>query len=425
MPVVITTDLEIIKSVMVKGFDNFVNRVPAPVILLKKETEVLSLLRDNKWRKIRRIMVPMFTSKRLRMMTPLIEDCCERLRNQMVEVSDSNRSIETWEWFGPYTLGVILTTGFGRDISADNPLTKSAAHIAEQLSSSRGLDLRWMQTMLSHFPWCEPFINYLARRSPIAKSFDYLEKAALKLIEDRREVIATTGNTAQDLLQLALDAHDKNKEENSEAYLSNGEIVGIVFVIIMASYNSVRNLLSYTAYQLAVNQSIQDKLTKEIKEYYDANPDASLYDASENIEYVTMILYESMRLFSTAPEANRECNKTCAINGLVMQEGIGISIPFACLHLNPEYWLNPNTFDPERFREPSYPKFAYLPFGEGPRHCIGKRLALLILKMSLITMLKEFQFRKTTKTEVPLQLTTNVFSIPTNGIHLSIVTTPV
>ena len=323
------------------------------------------------------------------MMTPLIAECCERLRNRMAEVSDSNKNVEVWKWFGPYTLGIILTTGFGRNIgtnSVDNPLAKSAASIAEQLSTNSGFTFKWLQTILSHFPWSESFIKYFVRRSEIAKSFDYLEKSALKLIEDRREVTATTGNTGEDLLQLMLEAHDENEETTSKGYLTNGDIVGSMIEIIMASYETVKGVLSYTAYQLAVNQSIQDKLSKEIKEYYDANPDASLYDASENIEYVTMVLYESMRMFLSTPDTSRECNRACAINGLVMQEGVAINIPFACLHLNPEYWPDPNTFDPERFREPSYPKFAYLPFGEGPWHCIGKRLALLMLKMSLITI---------------------------------------
>ena len=423
-PQVVTSDVEIIKSIMVKNFDDFVNRPPMP-LLLKEEDEIteLPLLRDDRWRRVRRILVPMFTSKRLKTMAPLIEERCERLRSRMAaEATDSN-SLEVWRLFGSYTLGVILATGFGRDIGDDNPLAKSAACIAEQLSSgSGGASFKWLQTILSHFPWAEPFIKYFVRRSAIAKNFDYLERVALKLIEDRREA---TGKKTQDLLQMMLEAYDDSNEgTKSKGYLTNGEIVGSMVEIIMASYDTVRGALSYAAYQLALNPSIQDELIKEINEYYNANPDSSLYDAAENIEYVNMVLHESMRMFSTAPDTNRECSKTCTINGIVLQEGVAINIPFACVHQNPEYWPNPSTFDPERFRDPSYPKFAYLPFGEGPRHCIGKRLGLLVLKMTLITILKEFQFRKTTKTEVPLQLTTDLFSNPKHGIHLSIIKTP-
>lgn len=120
-----------------------------------------------------------------------------------------------------------------------------------------------------------------------------------------------------------------------------------------------------------------------------------LYEVAENIEYITMALCESLRMFASTPDTNRECNKTCAINDqLVIPGRIGISVPLACVHLNPQYWSDPSRFDPERFREHSYSKFTYLPFGEEPRHCIGKCLALRITKMNSVTicMLKEFQF---------------------------------
>ena len=94
------------------------------------------------------------------------------------------------------------------------------------------------------------------------------------------------------------------------------------------------------------------------------------------------------------------------------------------LHHNPEYWPNPDKFDPERFNpnnEQSYPTFAYLPFGEGPRNCIGKRLALMNVKMTLITILKDLHFKKTTDTEVPLDLNSGSLTLsPVNGIKLSI-----
>ena len=431
MPIVVVTDPEIIKTIMVKNFDSFINRPKMP-LLMKEEDEIneLPFLRDDRWRRVRRILVRMFTSKRLKMMVPLIEERCRKLQQRMAAVSDDiNDSVDVWEWIGPHTLGVILATGFGRDISTagdDNALTKAAVSMFAQMSSMEGFSFKWLQTMLSHFPWSEHFIKFFVRRSVMAKSFDCMEQVALKLIKERRHLNLTAGNhVTQDLLQLMIEAHDESEKTKSEGYLSNGEIVGSMIEIILASYDTIRGTLSYTAYQLALNPSIQDHLVREIREYYDANPDASLYDVAENIDYVAMVLYESLRIFTFTPDTDRECNKTCVIaDGLVIPEGIAISFPFACLHLNPEYWPNPSIFDPERFREQNYPKFAYLPFGEGPRHCIGKRLALLVARMSLVAMLKDYKFMRTTKTEVPLELTTDIFSAPKHGVYLSIVANP-
>ena len=99
------------------------------------------------------------------------------------------------------------------------------------------------------------------------------------------------------------------------------------------------------------------------------------------------------------------------------------SVPVFSLHRNPEYWPNPDIFDPERFNpnnEHSYPTFAFLPFGEGPRNCIGKRLALLEAKMTLVAILKELHFKRTADTEVPLELSVGRTISPKNGVKLSI-----
>jgi len=107
----------------------------------------------------------------------------------------------------------------------------------------------------------------------------------------------------------------------------------------------------------------------------------------------------------------------------VILKGVNVSFPIVLIHRNPKYWPNPDKFDPERFKpgEQSYPSFAYLPFGEGPRNCIGKQLALLEVRMALVSILKDFQFKKTSKTDDPLSLGVGLTMFPKNGIILNIV----
>ena len=134
-PIIVTEDLEIIKSIMVKNFDCFINRSYVPPLLKKGNVRGLLQLRDEEWRRVRRILTPTFSSKKLRMMSPLIQESCERLRNKMAAVSDTGSSVDVWEWFGIFTMEVILATAFSRDISSEsgteNPLTKAAASISK------------------------------------------------------------------------------------------------------------------------------------------------------------------------------------------------------------------------------------------------------------------------------------------------------
>ncbi|XP_065882305.1 cytochrome P450 3A24-like [Dysidea avara] len=432
-PVVVTQDLEVIRSVMVKNFDRFINRVYTPPLLSKDEKNVRGLLfaRGEEWRRMRRVLTPMFSSKKLRMMVPLIQESCERLNEKISTASNSGESVDMWKWFGLFTMEVILATAFSRDAGtqncSDNPLTKAAASVFKTTSFGNEA-LEKLLTMLSHFPWMEQVLRKFIIRSQAARSFNYLENTALKLIEDRRRSMSTAvDNLPQDLLQLLLEAHDEDEigtETRSRGCLSNEEVVRAIITILLAGYETTSNALGYTAYLLALNPAIQDKLTREIHDYYGANPDASLYDAAENIDYVTMVLSESLRLFPPAPRTNRECNQTCVVSdNLVILKGVDVNIPIFLLHRNPNYWLNPEKFDPERFRpgEPSYPPFAYLPFGEGPRNCIGKRLALLEAKMALVSIIKDFHFKRTTDTEIPLDLRVGVTMSPKSGIYLNIV----
>ena len=123
---------------MVKNFDSSVNRIYSP-ILIRKDENTIGSLRGNGWRRVRRILTPTFTSKKLRMMSPLIQESCERLRNKMAAVSDTDSSVDVREWFGAFTMEVILATAFSRDVSSDNdkesPLIGAAASIFQSLAS--------------------------------------------------------------------------------------------------------------------------------------------------------------------------------------------------------------------------------------------------------------------------------------------------
>ena len=381
---VVTQDLEIIRSVQTKNFDQFINRAFTPPMLRKPNKESINVrgllfAENEEWRRMRRILTPTFSSKKLRMMVPLIQNGCQRLNEKMSAVSNSGENVDMWKWFGLFTMETILSTAFSRDIDtqkgSDNPIAKAAASLFNSTATSNER-FEMILTVLSHFPWMEWLLAKFARQTQAAKNFDYLEDTALKLIEDRRRSMSSNDSPPQDLLQTLLEAHDeKEAEKGTSGCLSNYEIVVNIITILAAGYETTSNALGYTAYLLALNPTVQDRLTLEIQDYYGANPDASLYDAAENIDYVTMVLNESMRLYPPIPRTNRECNQTCAVSdNLVILEGVNISFPIFLIHRNPKYWPNPDKFDPERFKpgEQSYPSFAYLPFGEGPRNCIGK-----------------------------------------------------
>ena len=421
--VVATQDPEVIRSIMVKNFDRFTNRINFPMLMKKGKVPILFRMRDEQWRSTRHVLTPSFSSKKLKMMVPFIEEGCEKLKKKMAAICNVDYSVDVCIFFKMYSLETILSTAFSRDIDLssdkENPLITAAVSIFESLRRSvkNNNTGEKLLMLMSHLPWIKHPLRYSARSTKAAKSWDYAEDTALKMTNDRIDAMKT-GYVAQDLLQLMLQAKDENK---AQGLLSSDEIAATVMTIMLTGFETTGYTLSYLTYLLALSPDVQDKLVREINTYFDLNPNSSLNDAADNIEYVTMVLNEAMRMYPVAIP-DRECNKTCAVNDkLIIEKGTLITIPLFLLHRNPEYWPNPDKFDPERFNpnnKQTHPTFAYLPFGEGPRYCVCKRYALLQSKMAIVSIYKDLYFKRAPDTEVPLDVCRGATITPVNGIKL-------
>lgn len=134
---------------------------------------------------------------------------------------------------------------------------------------------------------------------------------------------------------------------------------------------------------------------------------------------------ETLRKYPAVATLHRIFNKNYQLpNGSVVPEGTFLTIPTYAFHHDPENFPNPDVFDPDRFTEEEKSKrhqFAYLPFGEGPRICIGMRFGLLQSKIGLAMLLKHFKFDICAKTEVPIKINQiNMLFVPLNGVWLKI-----
>lgn len=116
----------------------------------------------------------------------------------------------------------------------------------------------------------------------------------------------------------------------------------------------------------------------------------------------------------------RAAGQDYTFDKLVVPKGITVQIPTYAIHHDPEYYPNPEVFDPERFSSENRSKIqsmAYLPFGEGPRNCIGIRFAMMQAKIGIIYVLKDFNISPSDKTIHPVKLSPKGFILKPNGGH--------
>ena len=324
----------------------------------------------------------------------------------------TDRSVDMLDLFSQLTLDVILSTAFGikTDIQTDphSPIKKRAARVFSAL---------WLVPYLRMFPF-----NYFIRSliSFFRQEMAFFVAAASEIVEERKNS-PTKGRN--DLLQLILAAHDEPAVQGVSRF-SDDEVKAQLITWLLAGYQTSSNTLAFTAYHLAMDADVQERLRCEVEIGVQTYRDLALYDLVNEIEYLDCVINESMRLCPPLHIFDRKCEETCKINErLTIHSGMDVIVPIYALHHDPEAWLDPEVYDPERFRGPAkdtrHP-FQFLPFGAGPRNCIGMKYVMMEMKVALVRILRKFKFVRSPETQVPLVLSSAVTLAPRNGIHLRV-----
>uniref|UniRef100_A0A8C0WIQ1 unspecific monooxygenase n=1 Tax=Castor canadensis TaxID=51338 RepID=A0A8C0WIQ1_CASCN len=136
------------------------------------------------------------------------------------------------------------------------------------------------------------------------------------------------------------------------------------------------------------------------------------YDALVQMEYLDMVVNETLRLYPIAGRLERLCKTDVEINGAFIPKGTVVMVPTYALHRDPKLWQEPEEFHPERFskkNKDSIDPYIFMPFGNGPRNCLGMRFALMNMKVALIRVLQNFTFKPCKETQIPMKLSKQGF----------------
>lgn len=190
-----------------------------------------------------------------------------------------------------------------------------------------------------------------------------------------------------DLLDMLLAARDEEGNQLSDTQLLD-EMMGIVF----AGHETTALTMSWASYLLATHPEIQAALQQEVDTVVGKRP-VTIEDLN-HMPLNRAVVMETMRLYPAAWVTTREGIGADTIDGYALPPKALVLINIYGLHRSPDYWNNPNEFDPQRFMgEPTYPKGAYLPFGAGPRKCIGEPLAMMEGQLILAALMQQATVR--------------------------------
>ncbi|RZC39558.1 p450 domain containing protein, partial [Asbolus verrucosus] len=203
------------------------------------------------------------------------------------------------------------------------------------------------------------------------------------------------------------------------------DITAQALVFFFGSFDSVSALMCFMLYELGINPDVQEKLKQEVDETAEKCNGKLTYEALTRMKYMDMVVSETLRLWPTVVTADRVCTRPYTIQPktpnekpLYLKKGTTVWLPIYAIQRDPQYFPDPERFDPERFSEENKGNirpYTYLPFGSGPRNCIGSRFALLETKVLFFHILSHFEIIPIEKTQIPLQLNRKSFNMTAEG----------
>ncbi|KAJ7372188.1 Thromboxane-A synthase [Desmophyllum pertusum] len=409
--IIAVADPEILKHILVKDFQKFRNR---PDFLAGKAPLDKGLFgaRDDDWKRVRSILTPTFSSSKLKEIVPIMEEAANILLSKFENFAKEEKSVDVSTPFCHFTLDIILSAGFGMkaeiQTNPDPELVEKATTVFMVPVYVRALSMFPFHRQLRKFVDLNPI-----------QHVPYFAKLAEDILELRRS--GSVGR--RDLVQLMLEATEVTNN-NEVKRLTDEEIIGQCITFLVAGSETTGSTLAMIAHHLASYPEIQEKLLREIDDATRSRGDVSIQEFVQSLEYLDRFVSEVLRLCTVGYVNVRDCMETCVINGVEFPAGVGVYILSYCVHRDPDYWPEPEKFDPDRFLPEvaeKRPAFTYLPFGLGPKQCIGIRMALLEMKIALVKILQKMKFERGVGSTETIKLHASTILVPLEPICLKVV----
>ncbi|KAK9680000.1 Cytochrome P450 [Popillia japonica] len=410
LPLYMPIDLSLVKQIMQTDFAHFtdhnayVNEKDDPL------TAHLFSLTGQRWKTLRAKLTPTFTSGKMKMMFPIIVDTGKELV-KVLEEECQKGPIEAKDICARYTTDIIGNCAFGIECnSLKDPKTEF------RIKGARLFDMTTLEVLSNFFSFVLPNVaRFLGVRLLPKEATDFF----WNIIKENTEYREKNGFRRNDAFQLLLDMKN-NEDQDSDASLTYNELAAQAFIFFVGGFETSSSMMSFVLLELSLNEDVQDRLRDEINAVMKRYNNEITYESLADMKYLEMVMNETLRKYPPLPALPRECTKEYKVpnTDVVIPVGQAVFIPIQGIHYDPEYYPDPEKFDPMRFSDENrskIPQFAFLPFGEGPRICLGMRFAFMQGKVGLISIVRNFKITINPKTEIPVKLDPTKFFAGTRG----------
>uniref|UniRef100_A0A1I8NN27 Cytochrome P450 n=1 Tax=Stomoxys calcitrans TaxID=35570 RepID=A0A1I8NN27_STOCA len=419
-PGVFVLDPNLIKNILIKDFTKFHDRG----MYCNEEddpfTGALFNLEGPKWRNMRNKVSPTFTSSRMKIMYPLVMKEGQELIEVMASTIAENPIMEMRDIISRFTTDVIGSCAFGIET---NSLRKPDAKFRNMCR--RGLvEQRLGVALRFSFPKLAKFLHM---KQTLPDVEEYFMDVVKKTVDLREQTQVRRNDFIDMLIDLKNNKLMKSETGEEMTNLTFGQLAAQVFQFLLAGFETSSTTMAFALYELAQNQDVQQRAREEIISVLERHNQEFSYECMKDMVYVDQIMQETLRLYSSLSVLNRSALEDYVVPGnpkYVIKKGMPVLIPAAAIHRDERYYPQPNVFNPDNF-SPEMVKerdsILYLPFGEGPRNCVGMRFGKMQVIIGLALMLKNFKFSVCDKTTIPMVYDKRSFlTCPAEGIYLRV-----
>ncbi|XP_052164570.1 cytochrome P450 711A1-like [Oryza glaberrima] len=434
-PLIIVADAELCKEVGVKKFKSIPNRsMPSPIANSPIHKKGLFFIRGPRWTSMRNMIISIYQPSHLASLIPTMESFIQRASENLdgqkeITFSDLSLSLAT---------DVIGLAAFGTDfglskvpvtpddsnidkIAADTSVEAKASsefikmhmHATTSLKMDLSGSLSILVGMLLPFLQ-EPFRQVLKR---IPGMGDYKIDRVNRALKTHMDSIVAEREAAmehdlaasqqrKDFLSVVLTARESNK--SSRELLTPDYISALTYEHLLAGSTTTAFTLSTVLYLVAKHPEVEEKLLKEIDAFGPRDRVPMADDLQTKFPYLDQVVKESMRFYMMSPLLARETLEQVEIGGYVLPKGTWVWLAPGVLAKEPKNFPEPEIFRPERFdpngeEERRRHLYAFIPFGIGPRVCIGQKFSIQEIKLSMIHLYRHYVFRHSPSMESPLE----------------------
>ncbi|XP_059172340.1 cytochrome P450 3A24-like [Physella acuta] len=415
--ILITRDLDILRHVLVKDFNNFTDRAVG-VITRSLLDKGAFFLNGQDWRRIRHIITPSFSSGKLKQMTAPINESAQKLTAVLEKLAVKKELVPIKYLTGQYTSEIIARSAFGLVTDCLGKEDDEFTRFSKGIIKLRSKAMNMVMLVFLRFPGFHRFLVKTLGIEPFDQAnFEadsYFRSVLHRTIAEREAMERNGQKTPADLLQSLINAKKAGDKEAASFVgstegvtwdklpktMSDDELLGQSILIIFAGFETTSTTLQMCLYLLAQHPDIQEKAYQEIVNVIHSGKPT--YEELSQLRYLEQVLQETLRLYPPLPLITRKALNTCTYGAVTIPKGAWVIAVLDGVMLDPKNYPDPEKFDPDRFSEENSSArdpMTWLPFGWGPRLCIGQRLAMLELKLGLVQVLRKLKVELNQRTE--------------------------